>query len=114
MELCDKAFKLLFVLTLVFCAISQKSVIKCDNALSPISSPQDETNNAQNSSSKVGKVKKPPTTYLQENEKKLMQNDTSIKYCTDARNELIALVKGQLNLNTIKTFKSFELLTLIL
>lgn len=61
MKLCDKAFKLLFVLGLVFCAISQISVIQCDNItnFNGDSSLPNEIENIQSTSTTMGKLRKP-------------------------------------------------------
>lgn len=58
MKLCDKAFKLLFVLGLVFCAISQISVIQCDNIanLNDDSSLLIKIENKQSTSTTKGKL----------------------------------------------------------
>lgn len=58
MKLCDKAFKLLFVLGLVFCAISQISVIQCDNIanLNDDSSLLIKIENNQSTSTTKGKL----------------------------------------------------------
>ena len=94
-----KTLRLLFILSLVFSTIFEKSVIKCDNTASlKISSPQDGIDIALHSS--IESKRQPRRVNLQENDKNLMQNDAFLKYCTDARKDLIALVKGQLNLNT--------------